>query len=269
MDDFILENCKYVDTINQTATHYHTACELIFVNRGSICIQIDNKSYQVGDNKIIVISNLEKHETRILSSTYERYFIIFSQKKLERYLDSPELISIFKNRPIAFSHCFEAPKDAEDIFQSIIKENENRDAFSEDIIAMKVKLLLIQLYRVQPFPFTNTNTQKQIHAIQKYIAENFRSEIKISDLSAKFFINECYLSHTFKRLTGYSPKKYLMANRLAHAKHLLVHSCITINEVATQSGFSDSNSFIRSFKKEFDMTPNEYRRGKFPLVIKE
>ena len=44
------------------------------------------------------------------------------------------------------------------------------------------------------------------------------------------------------------------------SKELLKTTNKSINEIASELGFSSANSFIRKFKAEINMSPGEYRK---------
>lgn len=62
-----------------------------------------------------------------------------------------------------------------------------------------------------------------------------------------------------KALTGMSPSKFILNIRLKQACSLLLSKVVNVSEVAYKVGFSDPKYFSSSFKKEFGMTPSEYR----------
>ena len=62
-----------------------------------------------------------------------------------------------------------------------------------------------------------------------------------------------------KALTGMSPSKFILNIRLKQACSLLLSKVANVSEVAYKVGFSDPKYFSSSFKKEFGMTPSEYR----------
>jgi AraC-like DNA-binding protein len=47
--------------------------------------------------------------------------------------------------------------------------------------------------------------------------------------------------------------------RLEHARSLLRHTDSPLAYVAAESGFTDVNTFIRSFKKWYGITPGRFR----------
>jgi AraC-like DNA-binding protein len=50
------------------------------------------------------------------------------------------------------------------------------------------------------------------------------------------------------------------------AKRLLVHSMLTVSEIAYQLQFRDPSYFVRFFKRRTQLTPGDYR-ARFALVV--
>jgi AraC-like DNA-binding protein len=69
-----------------------------------------------------------------------------------------------------------------------------------------------------------------------------------------------YFRKIFKSIYGVSPIKYINNLKIEHARELIESQMYSISEAAFHSGYSDSSSFSRDFKKHFDMTPGEYMR---------
>ena len=124
--------------------------------------------------------------------------------------------------------------------------------------------ILIYVYRACPENFAagGGSLQDRLRQIQQYIEIHFREEIKISHLADQYFLNHCYLTHKFKEQVGYSPKQYILLNRLSYAKELLETTDEQISQIAFQCGFGDVNNFSRAFRQWFSTTPREYRESK-------
>ena len=74
------------------------------------------------------------------------------------------------------------------------------------------------------------------------------------------FMNEAYLSKLFLKRTGMKFSRYLTRLRMEKAKQLLVHSTQKMYEIAQQIGMENNVQYFSSqFKKEYGVTPKEYR----------
>lgn len=99
-----------------------------------------------------------------------------------------------------------------------------------------------------------------IKEIKDYVARNFRYEISLNELAAhKYFMNPSYVSRLFKAETGMNFSKYLIGYRMERAKELLENTVFKINEVADYVGYNDTSYFIHTFRKWYQVTPEQYR----------
>ena len=65
----------------------------------------------------------------------------------------------------------------------------------------------------------------------------------------------------FQRELGMSPKKYLLNQRMEHARQLLVYSSDTIEAIAAETGYADRFHFSKAFKRFYDVPPAAYREN--------
>lgn len=245
--------------------HFHDAYELIYVMGGSISVTIEKKNYTASKHSLILISNLQNHSATLLEAPFDRYYTTISTPAADHMIGTPALISILKNQPANYSPVFDACAIHEELleyFSTVISEHEENNYFQDEMCACSLKRLLISMFRTYPerFPATESNISSIVYTIQKYIDENYAKPLLIEDIARNHYIDLYHLSHSFKKLTGYSPKQYLIHTRLAHAKELLYHTQDPVGTISFKCGFSDTSNFIRLFKADVGITPNQYRK---------
>lgn len=99
-----------------------------------------------------------------------------------------------------------------------------------------------------------------VDEIKNYVVHNFQYDISLNELAShKYFMNPSYLSRLFKAGTGMNFSKYLIMYRMERAKELLENTAFRINEVAGYVGYNDPSYFIQTFKKHYQMTPEQFR----------
>ena len=94
----------------------------------------------------------------------------------------------------------------------------------------------------------------------EYISAHLEEDLSLSALSKEFFISKFYIAHLFKETIGLSVHQYIIKKRLSACKDALLGS-IPISQLFLQYGFHDYSSFYRAFKKEYGMSPKEYRQS--------
>lgn len=122
---------------------------------------------------------------------------------------------------------------------------------------------LIDQYRTRIQGFEQLENEpgtEQAKKLLVYITESYNKNIKINELAAQMGVNRCYLSSSFKHLTGYSPTDYLINIRMEKAKSLLTKTNYPINRIASDVGYPDQLAFSRMFKKKFGESPKQYRQ---------
>lgn len=91
--------------------------------------------------------------------------------------------------------------------------------------------------------------------IRAHLADNFGME----ELAEVVHLNPQYMMRIFKKDQGISILAYLTNERIGMAKELLEKTDYPIFQVADMVGYPNYNYFSRLFKKQTDMTPQEYR----------
>ncbi len=106
-------------------------------------------------------------------------------------------------------------------------------------------------------PESTVNRMGEIKAyIDAHYAEN---SLTATSLSEQFHLSGPYLSREFKKVVGCNMLEYIQRLRVEKAKQLL-EEC-SVKETALQSGFWDTQSLVRVFKKYEGVTPGEYKKG--------
>lgn len=96
--------------------------------------------------------------------------------------------------------------------------------------------------------------------IIKYIESNAYDELSLTQVADYFNLSEQHISRLLKQNSNIRFKTYLTKLKMDKAKDLLINSNLKIADIAEKIGYTSANSFIRSFKKEFGMSPKEYAK---------
>lgn len=106
-------------------------------------------------------------------------------------------------------------------------------------------------------------------SIQKtldYIEENLSEKIEINNLAMSAHLSPFYYQRLFSRLVGKSVMEYIKLRRLAKAADLLVNSNSKIIDIGMTVGFGNHETFTRSFKEAYSLTPEAFRKQPRPLT---
>ena len=85
------------------------------------------------------------------------------------------------------------------------------------------------------------------------------SELDVTRITKLMLISRTKLYYKIKGLTGETPSNFFRTYKLNRAAELLKSGKYTVSEIADKCGFSTQSHFSVVFKKQFGVTPSEYR----------
>lgn len=99
-----------------------------------------------------------------------------------------------------------------------------------------------------------------VYRALKLIHREFCScDLSPAAISDQLNVHPAYLSRLFKSQTEQNLSDYISEKRLSHACRLLGDETYTVKDVAGLCGYDNYNYFFKVFKKNFGITPKEYR----------
>lgn len=94
-------------------------------------------------------------------------------------------------------------------------------------------------------------------ALAKSMMAQNQYRMSVADLSEGLGISRNHFSTVFHRITGVSPKTYILQHRMDLAKNFLVNG-YTVAQVAEMLGYCDYAAFFNAFQRSEGVTPKEY-----------
>ena len=98
------------------------------------------------------------------------------------------------------------------------------------------------------------------HTIVSYIQANLSHPLRIAAVADMFHISQPQLFRLFKRNEGVSPQRYYTRARLNYACTLIHQSLLSFKEISQLCGYEYESHFYKAFRKEFHITPAEFRK---------
>ena len=96
--------------------------------------------------------------------------------------------------------------------------------------------------------------------MEQYIRAHYEEPLSLDLLAEKVYLTPHYLSSIFIQEKGIGINKYIKNLRMEKARELLTGTNMKISEICERVGYSNLSYFCRTFRNEFGMTPEQYRR---------
>lgn len=105
-----------------------------------------------------------------------------------------------------------------------------------------------------------SKTRLTIDGVIAYIEKHYADPISLESIAQHFYVSKEHLSRAFKSTTGENLSDFIVRTRMEKAKNLLEKAEISIKHAARLTGYPELPYFHRVFKKQFGITPGEFKR---------
>src|SRR5947208_1796132 len=103
-------------------------------------------------------------------------------------------------------------------------------------------------------------TPLQERRVTSRLLDDLAGDTSLSELAALCGLSRSYFIRAFKQITGMPPYRWLLMQRVKHAKELLRGTKLPIAEIAMACGFADQSHLTRVFSKVLRIGPAAWRR---------
>lgn len=92
-----------------------------------------------------------------------------------------------------------------------------------------------------------------------YIEGSIEEKLSLSAISGRFGISDFHFDRIFKTVAGITLKQYILGRKLTRAMGLLKETNKPVIDIALDLGFEYPEVFSRAFKKQFGVSPAQFR----------
>ncbi|WEK10825.1 MAG: AraC family transcriptional regulator [Candidatus Pseudomonas colombiensis] len=101
----------------------------------------------------------------------------------------------------------------------------------------------------------------QRRQLVEFIDNQLAEPISLGQLAGLCALSEYHFARMFRASFGLPPHQYVLARRLAQARHLLRHTRLPLGEIALACGFASASHFTHRFRQAVGGTPGDYRQA--------
>ncbi len=265
-------HCLVPVTYRELALHWHEEMEITLIREGMSDYRVGQEEFRAEEGDIILIPPYCTHSAyEIPGRTMVSDSLVFHLDLLgaqgqdlsaskylrplaEGQLQMPEVI---RSSDKGYGEIKETFLRALDCFQS-------RPPFYEMLLRESLLHVIILLFEYgyirEPQEGHSTFINRlQLRNVLQYIAEHYREKIKVADLAGLSGFSESYFMSFFKQYVGMSCIQYINHYKIQKAAHALEETSQPVMEIAMDHGFDNISYFNLQFRKEFGMTPREFR----------
>lgn len=215
------------------------------VNEGSFIVRKGSFFYLMPDTPHEYYGNTDKWEIE---------WIVFSGNQIDNILAELK----FSSTKVGILNNFDKIQSSfNKIFVTLKLDND----FGKIICSSVLYEILVELYTMlhTKHEIEISNGTCVVNDVKHYIDDHYNENITIDELSRLVNVTPQYLCKIFKRHLNLRPFQYIAAKRIQHAKEMLSHGNMSVNEIAHLVGYNDCSYFCAIFKKYEMISPSEFR----------
>lgn len=241
---------------------YH---RILFLQEGAGVIEIDNVRFELSGKALFLLSKgqLCRFPEKSAITGYELNFGDCFWEKAPGSASNCKAVlfnNAAENQRIPISDT--AFSEMDFLFQSLLNEFEEKDYVNKlDVLAAYLKIIMIKIANVNAEAGAGfDNHEKQLYrSFIELVSRKYREMHEVAEYARELNIPARRLSDICRRCAGKGAKELINGQIVAEAKRSLQFSSQPVKEIAYQLHFSTPEQFSHFFKKNVQMSPQDYR----------
>jgi AraC-like DNA-binding protein len=240
---------------------------IMLIEKGEGIHTIDFTELKFKKGSILTIRKDQIHKFHENDSVKGK-LLLFTDEFLVSYLEELEALKSLQlfNEIIGVPKLHLSKKQLKSVVK-LVKRIEKEyfkvsDEYSLGIIRSELHVLLAKLYRIK-------SSNNQIISSRKYLSEfiefqnlveqNAKQYTQVQDYAPMMGVSTKTLNTITKTIVNKTAKAFVDDICTKQIKRLLINTDLTVKEIAYSSGFEETTNFYKYFKRQTQLTPEQFR----------
>lgn len=236
---------------SQNSLHWHSDCELISVEHGTLDVICNGTGYRLTDGAGMFIDSQSIHRIHAIDADSVLYTVIFDRDIIDDFAADTELLSPM----LEFAHGIDGAYA--DLLHELTAK-QKLYTYETDAVVYRLMLDIFRTERTagkKPYNKADAKLKALFYEIRK----NY-NDYTLADAADFMNMNASYLSRFFAEKTGMHFNRYVNSVKIEKAVEMLGGDH-TVTEVADLCGFGTIRNFNRMFKLLTGYSPSDLPDG--------
>lgn len=242
---------------------------VLIIEEGTGKHTIDFTEYNYKPGTLITIRKNQIHKFH-KGKNVKGTILLFTDEFLVSYLEELEALKSLQlfNELLGVAKLQLNKNDYIEISNIILRlKNEYfkvNDEYSFGIIRSELHVLLAKLYRIKSQKKQSISNKKYLIEFidfQNLVEKNVIKHKRVKDYGTMLGTSTKTLNNITNSIVNKSAKEFIDEICTKQIKRLLINTEASIKEIAYKSGFEETTNFYKYFKRQTNLTPEQYRNN--------
>lgn len=254
----------------QMGLHQHGYLEVNYVAEGCCWYQIEGRHFQVKKRSLILLDSTVPHRVifdakvpcTLMGTSFDSDHVRMGTVPLREIIQNNKDLREFSKTFDGLTMIHDAHSLHPTLKEILDECQDERDFVLLNLLCNKLLMGIARLAQN-----SNSHLVGHIGKIKEYIQVNYHRITCIEEIAGAVGLNKTYLQRIFKEQVGCTVWQFLTKVRMRQAALLLTSSDTSIGDLDELVGINSRQNFYLLFRKEYGMSPQEYRKKRPPTRI--
>jgi len=240
---------------------------IVLFKQGSGHHYVDFRSYPYQEKTLLFVAENQVHQWEI-NRENDALVLAFSKEFLYKNSQDRDILESYR----IFDYTLQSPTLTLDdaaynrfltLFQELKYEFDQKkdDPFQSDIYRnlLRTILLLAERYKRSDVTSTALTQYQEFARFREQVEVDFPQTRNVQDYALTLGYSAKKLNQVTQAVLSKNAKLFIDERVVLEIKRLLIHSNLSIKEIADQTGFDEPTNLIKFFKRYAEKTPTAFR----------
>ena len=251
----------FLNTVDYRTPHVHPEWELLWVLDQSLSVTSEQSRFVVKQGDFVLFSPNSSHEFHKEDKSCTFMCLQVSPRHIPT---AKQLVDgRFPHKYLGEQQISILKKAMKEAAAAYFRAEEHYELLCFGQVCHILHILLSNLPGRALTPKEAVNLDKRNARLKRligFVDENYMHKIRLSDFAEMEQCSMSYLSHFVKEATNMTFQEYVNSVRFNCARKLIAAGDRNMLDICMESGFSDYRYFVRAFRQQYGMTPEEYSK---------
>ncbi len=270
--DIYMDYQRYLSATRMLYMHFHTSFEMYVLLEGKKCYYLNNEEILLEAPAVFLIHPTILHRAYSIDDMpQERMIINFRRNLMQRWSDVLDRTFLTWESPALL---FRPGMDFCDrLVNDLMRISKEENSLKYVRAAGRIFDAVCELSSMEPTVSVkmghNAADERRVVDILTYMQNNLRENLSLGEIADHFSCTDEGLTRLLKHFTGFTYREHMTNMRNEVAVNMLANTSVSMEKIASECGYSCSNYFGDSMKKQFGIPPTEMRKIFYRMIEKE